>query len=383
MISFLILCLTIIIKTNNINKTIPNNNFRKDRVKRNIQIDTYIFETNIVETYSPNTYNINVTYYHFYDRGLELYIFSTPELNEDITLLITLYIDMYNDSLGYWISKEIDVRAYDYYGTGNMFSAYIDELNLVNLTSDISLTILNIIVESNNTNNNYYVYFEEMTFNFPEGTDYDSSTSLEMSDSYYQIDTDSYYPDTTNNTESSYISVGNRSSGSISTGVIIGIIAGVVAVIGIIITIIIIYLRKRKKKKPPGGQTRIPGTTGTTGSTGSKPDETIENNSFKGLNRNGSKDNPLGAPKKKITIKTTEQEEIIIEIEEDKTIFDLKKLCLKKMGKSGNENILFLFNGENILIEPKVLIKDKFKSENGNNGYKIIMEDIDRELIKF
>ena len=53
------------------------------------------------------------------------------------------------------------------------------------------------------------------------------------------------------------------------------------------------------------------------------------------------------------------------------------------MGKSGNENILFLFNGENILIEPKVLIKDKFKSENGNNGYKIIMEDIDRELIKF
>lgn len=383
MISFLILCLTIIIKTNNINKAIPHNNFRKDRVKRNIQIDTYIFETNIVETYSPNTYNINVTYYHFYDRGLELYIFSSPELNEDITLLITLYIDMYNDSLGYWISKEIDVRAYDYYGTGNMFSAYIDELNLVNLTSDISLTILNIIVESNNTNNNYYVNFEEMTFNFPEETDYDYSTSLEMSDSYYQIDTDSYYPDTTNNTESSYISVGNRSSGSISTGVIIGIIAGVVAVIGIVITIIIIYLRKRKKKKPSGVPT---GTTGTTGSTGTKPDETIENNSFKGLNRNGSKGNPLGAPKKKITITTTEQKKIIIEIEEDKTILDLKKLCLKKIGKSdliGNENIFFLFGADNILTKPNVLIKEKFKSEDDNNNYSILMVDNDKEPIKF
>ena len=383
MISFLILCLTIIIKTNNINKTIPNNNFRKDRVKRNIQIDTYIFETNIVETYSPNTYNINVTYYHFYDRGLELYIFSTPELNEDITLLITLYIDMYNDSLGYWISKEIDVRAYDYYGTGNMFSAYIDELNLVNLTSDISLTVLNIIVESNNTNNNYYVYFEEMTFNFPEETDYEYSTPLEMSDSYYQIYSDSYYPDTTNNTESSYISVGNRSSGSISTGVIIGIIAGVVAVIGIIITIIIIYLRNRKKKKPSGVPT---GTNGTTGSTGTKPDETIENNSFKGLNRNDSKGNPLGAPKKKITITTTEQVKIIIEIEEDKTIFDLKKLCLEKIGKSdliGNENIFFLFGADNILTKPNVLIKEKFKSEDDNNSFSILMVENDKESIKF
>ena len=300
-----------IVKTN---KITANNNLQKNRVKRNVQIDTY-FDTNIViATMAPNFYIINVTDYSFYNDGFDLYISSTPELNEDITLLITLYIDMYNDSLGYWISKEIDVRAYDYYGTGNMFSAYIDELNLVNLTSDISLTVLNIIVESNNTNNNYYVYFEEMTFNFPEETDYDYSTPLEMSDSYYQIDSDSYYPDTTNNTESSYISVGNRSSGSISTGVIIGIIAGVVAVIGIIITIIIIYLRNRKKKKPSGVPTGTTGTTGTTGSTGTKPDETIENNSFKGLNRNDSKGNPLGAPKKKITITTTEQEKIIIEI---------------------------------------------------------------------
>ena len=166
MISFLILCLTIIIKTNNINKAIPHNNFRKDRVKRNAQIDTY-FDTDIViDTMAPNFYVINVTGCYFRNDGLDLFIFSTPELNEDITLLITLYIDMYNDSLGYWITKEIDVRAYDYYGTGEIFSAYFDDLNLDIFTSDISLTVLNIIVESNSTINNYYVYFEEINYNF-------------------------------------------------------------------------------------------------------------------------------------------------------------------------------------------------------------------------
>ena len=118
MISFLILFLTIIVKTN---KMTPNNNLQKNRVKRNVQIDTY-FDTNIViDAMAPNFYIINITDYYFHNDGLDLHIFSTPELNEDITLLITLNIDMYNDSLGYWISKEIDVRAYDYYGTSEYF----------------------------------------------------------------------------------------------------------------------------------------------------------------------------------------------------------------------------------------------------------------------
>jgi hypothetical protein len=176
MISFLILYLIIFIKSNNINKAIPNNNFRKDRVKRKVQIETYIDTSIEIETYYTTMYILNVTYYYFYNMGLDLNIISTPELIEDITLLITLYIDKYNDSLGYWTNKEIDVRAYDYYGTGEMFSAYIDDLNLDNFTSDISLTVLNIIVESNSTINNYYVYFEEINYNFPKATSaYDSA----------------------------------------------------------------------------------------------------------------------------------------------------------------------------------------------------------------
>ena len=204
-----------IVKTN---KITPNNNLQKNRVKRNVQIDTY-FDTNIViDAMAPNFYIINITDYYFHNDGLDLHIFSTPELNEDITLLITVYIDMYNDSLGYWISKEIDVRAYDYYGTSEIFSAYFDDLNLDIFTSDISLTVLNIIVESNSTINNYYVYFEEINYNFPKATSaYDSAIS-----NYYEADTNSYYPDITDNTNiSSYISGGSKSSGSISTGVII------------------------------------------------------------------------------------------------------------------------------------------------------------------
>ena len=91
-------------------------------------------------------------------------------------------------------------------------------MNLDIFTSDISLTVLNIIVESNSTINNYYVYFEEINYNFPKATSaYDSAIS-----NYYEADTNSYYPDITDNTNISlYISGGSKSSGSISTGVII------------------------------------------------------------------------------------------------------------------------------------------------------------------
>ena len=60
---------------------------------------------------------------------------------------------------------------------------------------------------------------------------------------------------------------------------------------------------------------------------------------------------------------------------------------MEKIGKSdliGNENIFFLFHGENILAEPNVLIKEKFKSEDDNNNdYTIVMVDNNKEPIKF
>jgi len=380
MISFLILYLTIFIKTNNINKTIPNNNFKKDRVKRKVQIETYFDTTIQTETNYITIYQINVTYFLFYNLGLDLHIFSTPELNEDITLLITLYIDKYNDSLGYWTSKEIDVRAYDYYGTGEMFSAYIDDLNLDNFTSDISLTVLNIIVESNNTNNDYYVYFEEMTFNFPEETD--TYIPWDMSD-YYQTDTYSSYPDTTDNTEISYISGGSKSSGSISTGVIIGIIAGVVAVIGIIVTIIICVLKRKRAKVPPGnpqGQSRQPERQ--TGQPEGPTDTVGINASLKHLNTKPTETKNLGLTKKrKFILKTIKQAKLEIEIEENKRILDLRKLYFETIRQPElieDETIYFTANGDNISNDPNALIENKFNGNDKSNV--IVVVDVDDKI---
>ena len=347
MISFLILFLTIIVKTN---KITVNNNLQKNRVKRNVQIDTY-FDTNIViETMAPIFYIINVTDYYFHNDGLDLFIFSNPELNEDITLLITLYIDIFNDSLGYWTNKEIDVRAYDYYGTRERFSAYIDDLNLDNLNL-VSLTVLNIIVESNSTNNNYNVYFEEINYSVQEETSvYDSAIS-----NYYETDTDSYNPDTTDDTEFSNISGGSKSSGSISTGVIIGIIIAVVVVIGGIITTY--CLCKNKKNETNGSETEI-----------------------KIKNTNESVLNQIN---KNITFsfKTGNQQiQTELTVKDNITLLEMRIQYFKKINKINlvkNKQIFFLCDAKCFAFNSEGLIKDHFKDEN--KVYQIIVVDQNQE----
>ena len=154
---FLIFSLLIIIVNTNNDKIVYKdifNNLRRNKVKRELQEES-------------NIYNLNVTNYNFFESQMELLIHSEPELDNDITLLIKLYIDKYNYTLGYWTNKEIDVRAYDYSGTGEVFTANVEELILDRLTGDMSITILNISVESYNASNVYYIFFEERTFNFP------------------------------------------------------------------------------------------------------------------------------------------------------------------------------------------------------------------------
>jgi len=357
MISFLILYLIIFIKSNNINKAIPNNNFRKDRVKRKVQIETY-FDTSIeIETNYITIYNLTVAIYYFYNMGLNLNIISTPELMEDITLLITLYIDKYNDSLGYWTSKEIDVRAYDYYGTREMFSAYIDDLNLDNLTSYISITILNISVESNNIIYKYYVYFDEMTFYFPEESD--TYTSWSMTDSYYEYytDSDTYSSqNTSNNSNSLVINRGTNTSG-ISKGAIIGIIIGIVAAIGVAITIFCIFCR------------------------GKKEDKKI-NDSLNGLKSKNSEGNTIDPIKTiKFKFETIKQAKIEMEIDENKHIQDIRILYFEKIGQPeliGDKSIYFLAYGEILPSEPNVAIKDIFK--DNEKPHVIVVQDEDDKI---
>jgi len=154
---FLIFSLLIIIGNANNDKIAYKdiyNNLRRNKVKIELQEKS-------------NIYKLNVTDYNFFESQMELLIHSEPELDNVITLLIKLYIYKYNITLGYWTNKEIDVRAYDYSGTGEVFSAYVEDLTLDGLTGDMSITILNISVESYNASNVYYIFFEETTFNFP------------------------------------------------------------------------------------------------------------------------------------------------------------------------------------------------------------------------
>ena len=139
MFSILTIFLFSIVKANiQKNKTVIYNNSLKVKIERNLQIEN---ETDLeAGTDYENIYYINVTNYTFDNQEMNVYIDYSTILFEEITLLITLYIDKYNDSLGYWTNKVVDVRAYYYYDI-NVYSAYVEDLTLDNLSGDISLTI--------------------------------------------------------------------------------------------------------------------------------------------------------------------------------------------------------------------------------------------------
>ena len=113
MFSILTIFLFSIVKANiQKNKTVIYNNSLKVKIERNLQIEN---ETDLeAGTDYENIYYINVTNYTFDNQEMNIYIDYSTILFEEITLLITLYIDKYNDSLGYWTNKVVDVRAYYY-----------------------------------------------------------------------------------------------------------------------------------------------------------------------------------------------------------------------------------------------------------------------------
>ena len=236
MISILIIFLFSIVKANiQTNKTKAYNDSLKVKIERNLQIEN----STDLEAGTDNLFifHISIINYTFYDQEMNAYIESDPQLIEEITLLFTLYIDKYDDSLGYWTSKEIDVRAYDYYETG-IYSAYVEDLTLNDLSGDIHLTILDIKVESNETNYIYYIGPNETTFHFTVAT----GTDIETMETDSDIDS----------SDNIIISGGGSTSSGLSTGALIGIIIASVAVlVGGIIIVYCCYKKCNKKPSPP------------------------------------------------------------------------------------------------------------------------------------
>ena len=351
---FLILSLLTIIKViNNEKITIKDvyYNLRKDEVKRELQEENKI----------TNVYNLTVTNYSFYYGQMDIFVVSEPELDDNITLLITLYIDKYNNTLGYWTSKEIDVSAYDYYGTGEIFSADIEDLAFDRYIGDISLTILNISVESHNPNNTYYISFEEMTFTF-YGENVAESTVI-----LYYTDTDDI-----DSTNSIIVSSGRSTSSGISTGAIIGIIvAGVVVLAGIISIIYFCYCRKPKPEKKPETEVNEPIDL-------SISTTTSKTNSLTNQNKKENNDRTL-------LFQTTGQLNKSLVIEGDKNVRQMRKIYFKAINRKDlikDSSIYFLYKGKMISRDKNDLLKNIFKNDNEIEKNIITVVDNDDKIYK-
>ena len=337
MISVLFSFLLVIVKaTNNNNEITLHNNLRKDTSKKDLLIES-------------NNVNITITNITYEEREINLYINPESELQNNLTFLITLYIDKYDDYLGFWLSKEIEVRACDYYGI-SIFSAYVEDLTFDNLTLDIFLAILNITIDNSNANNTYNVYFDQLEFNFQEENSISIINYLSPPD--FEGDGDNVnVPISTDNSESSINS--ESSSGSLSTGIIIGIIAGGVLIIGAIITTIICLCKKKNNN--------------TMNESSNKEIITEEDIIFDQLQKIKNKGNNII----KLFFETQSQKiKIEFEIDGYCSLEEMRNQFFEKINRidlKKDKDIYFLFGGNGFPINKKGLVKNFFKQGDKDN----------------
>ena len=341
--------LAIVKSTNNNNEIAPYNNLRKDNSKINLLIN-------------PNSVNITIINITFEDREINLYVNPESEIQTNLTFLITLYIDKYDDYLGYWLSKEIEVKASDYNGIG-VFSAYIEDLTFENLTYDLNLVILNITIDNSNVNITYNVNYDQLVFNFPEENSIDVVNDLSPPD----FDNGDFYgPITSDNSESYTNSEGNESSGSISIGIIIGIIAGVIVIIGAIITTICLCRKKNNNniKNNESFQSALKEII---------PDKT-DNYIFNGEQKTN---NII-----KLSFETQNQKiKIEFVINGDCSLEEMRDQFFKKINRMDlikDKDIYFVYGGNGFPMNKKGLVKNYFKQSGNDN--RIIVIDIEDKM---
>ena len=352
MISVFIILLFIFGKSynNNKNKIISKtsyNNLKHNELIRNLQEET---DDDIDEI----VYNINITDYMFNSMAMYIYLNSQPQLPNNVTFLAELNISKYNNTLGNYVNKKVEVKAFEFSVNKSIYYAFVQDLTLNDTNRNITLEILNLTVDSSIFDDNYY--FNVMNFKreytiLPEFSDEETEP---------QNDTTDTTPDSTDNSNSNSnagaTSVRSKSSGGISTGAIIGIIAGAVALIGIIVAAILIY-KKLKNKNPDFDAVSFSTITDRTNNTlKTEPEGNI----------------------RKFRFITTSQYNKNISIGEEKSLKDLRKKYFKEIDLSKLKNergIQFLFEANVIPTKSKMLIKDYFKKKEGD----CIIQVIDHE----
>ena len=352
MISVFIILLFIFGKSyNNKNKIISKtsyNNLKHNELIRNLQEET---DDDIDEI----VYNINITDYMFNSMAMYIYLNSQPQLPNNVTFLAELNISKYNNTLGNYVNKKVEVKAFEFSVNKSIYYAFVQDLTLNDTNRNITLEILNLTVDSSIFDDNYY--FNVMNFKreytiLPE--------TIPDEETEPQNDTTDTTPDSTDNSNSNSnagaTSVRSKSSGGISTGAIIGIIAGAVALIGIIVAAILIY-KKLKNKNPDFDAVSFSTITDRTNNTlKTEPNENI----------------------RKFRFITTSQYNKNISIGEEKSLKDLRKKYFKEIDLSKLKNersIQFLFEANVIPTKSKMLIKDYFKKKEG----ACIIQVIDHE----
>ena len=333
MLSLLIFILLLIVKASEFSKISVNKineNLKNDKFRRILQEET---DTDSFIIYK--IYNISNINYTFENQKLFLYVDSIPELPYYVNFLVKLKIDKYNNSFGYWDEKEIDVRASFDNSTSGVYSAFVDEINLDNLTMDINVTISNVSVLSYD-NNIYYYEFTQNSFYFYVKPYKDTTIeTTELSDSL------SNPPN---------IPPGGGSSGSKSIGIIIGIIAAALAIIGIIVGVVIYCYRKKKSEL-------------------NKASNFNETTEFHLKSKVEKSKEDL----RTLVLTTQKQDKKTIVINADKNMKDLRRKffeAIKQPELIEEKSILFLYNGKGFNSNSNDLIKDIFKN---NNDYNIVI----------
>ena len=285
------------------------------------------------------TYIINITNYSFDNNIINLNIDFKPQKPKNISLLIKLDIFNYNKSKESWGYNYLDVII-PINASKDNFKATLDIENISEI-SDISIS--NVYIQHNDWYNKYNIYYTN------EGL----------------INSNNYKSDNFNDIKN----LNKKSSNKLSGGAVIGIIIAIFVFISLIVAIIVYCICKKLKKK---------------NSVNKEFSKESMNyfTSHTAINNMGIR--ILKYPKEDMRsfhFETQNQLNIIVEINSNKTIKELRKLFFEKIERKNlikDKTIYFLYKGKQINFEEKGSIGSYFKDYK--ELYKILVVDNENKI---
>ena len=348
MISYLFISLLVMIRIIINKNTINENNLKHFQQKRNLQYSQIINTTELDATDEDESkdesseydiyydYSIYILDYSFSSNQMIIQYYSLDQLPSNLLLSIYLYIQIGDQSGNeYYLNASLDTEE-------EMFIGYFENINFDDLNEYMRITILNITIDNTlQEGKSYYIDYEQLSFEFIQST-------ISISNSiYYQDQSDEII---INNSQ------GKTSSNSLSKGALIGIIIGLVALI-VIIIIIIILIRRCKKQ------------------TDNTDTEVVVINDIEEIKDQKDK-------MRKFVLQTQDQTTtIVICIEIDKSMKDLRKLFFEKINQEGlinDKSIYFLCDGNAFYWDNEVLVKDF--CIKCNKAYKVVIVDQESKI---